>query len=221
MEVPLGRSAGNWLEVKESVACLEPGAVGAHSSTTGSNRKAGHTAEHVPADLHELVVACAAHLLVQTGKAKSLDAARQRVEDCLASGEPRAKWDKMLVAQDADLAAFNKKLAKTHAAAVVVELKAPREGYVADCDALILGEVVRELGGGRLTKESVLDYDVGVDRIVKPGESIRAGGVLARIHAADTKQGEEACARLKSAFKISAQAPATSPLIEEVIEAPR
>src|SRR5947208_16672533 len=31
----------------------------------------------------ELVVACAAHLLVQTGKATSLDAASQQAEECL------------------------------------------------------------------------------------------------------------------------------------------
>src|SRR5689334_3805384 len=52
MDVPLGRAAGNWLEVKESVACLE--------SAKESE------------DLRELVLACAAHLLVQTGQARSL-----------------------------------------------------------------------------------------------------------------------------------------------------
>ena len=200
MDIPLGRSAGNWLEVKESVACLEGGT------------------ESAPSDLKELVVACAAHLLVQTGKATSLDAARQKVEDCLASGEPRAKWNEMLVAQDADLAAFNKKRALDHTAPVVLELKASKAGYVADCDARILGEVVRELGGGRLTKESVLNYDVGVDAIAKPGEQVRTGGILARIHAADMAQANKASAGLKAAFKISARPPAARPLIEDSIE---
>ena len=87
------------------------------------------------------------------------------------SGAPRKKWDEMLVAQGADLNAFNKKLALDHTAPVVVELKAEKSGFVSRCDARIIGEVIRDLGGGRLTKESGINYDVGIDRIAKPGEA--------------------------------------------------
>jgi thymidine phosphorylase len=220
MDIPLGRAAGNWLEVKESVACLEKGKPRTHAADPNSSRKAKHQAEGSPADLHELVVACAAHLLVQTGKASSLEAARQVAEDCLASGKPRAKWNEMLIAQGADLAALEKKLAREHTAPVVVELKAHSSGYVADCDARILGEVVRELGGGRLTKDSVLNYDVGVDWIAKPGEPVHAGGVLARVHAGDKAQAGIACDRLKTAFAITAAPAPARPLIEGVIGMP-
>jgi pyrimidine-nucleoside phosphorylase len=196
MHTPLGRTAGNWLEVRESVECLE-------------NRG--------PKDLRELVLACAAHLLVQTGKAKTLDAALRRAADCLASGKPRQKWNEMLAAQGADLAAFNRKLAPDNTAPVVVELKASASGFVSRCDARVIGEVVRELGGGRFTKESAINYDVGVDALAKPGEPIRAGGVLTRIHAADPVQAEAAGARLEMAFEISSQPPALRPLIAEII----
>src|SRR5258708_2584364 len=50
MNTPLGRAAGNWLEVKESVDCLE---------------------NKGPNDLRQLVVDSAAHLLMQPRKAKS------------------------------------------------------------------------------------------------------------------------------------------------------
>ncbi len=62
MNTPLGRAAGNWLEVKESVDCLE---------------------NQGPDDLRQLVVDSAAHLLVQTRKTKSLAAARKLAENCL------------------------------------------------------------------------------------------------------------------------------------------
>jgi pyrimidine-nucleoside phosphorylase len=208
MDTPLGRTAGNWLEVKESVACLTP-------------EPASHAARELSLsapDLRDLTLACAAHLLVQTGKAKSLDAARRQAHDCLASGKPLAKWNEMLAAQGADLAAVNRKLVHDHTAPVVTELKAPSSGFVSRCDARILGEVIRELGGGRLTKESVLNYDVGVDKLVKPGEAVQAGSVLARIHAADQAQAEASCARLNAAFHISVQPPAARPLIAETIE---
>src|SRR5882757_6302912 len=74
MNTPLGRAAGNWLEVKESAECLD-----------GKG----------PADLLELVIDSAAHLLVQTRKAKSLVVARKLAGDCLNSGKPRKKWDEM------------------------------------------------------------------------------------------------------------------------------
>ena len=228
MHTPLGRSAGNWLEVKESVACLDPKSGGRASPRAQTSPEDGARGdarppeqEHVPTDLKELVLACAAHLLVQTGKAKTPDAARQQAENCLASGKPREKWDEMLAAQGADLAAFNRKLALDHTAQVVVELKAPTSGFVSRCDARILGEAIRDLGGGRFTKESGINYDVGVDALAKPGEATQAGDVLARIHAADRAQANTACARLKTAFGISAQPPAAQPLIAEVIELPK
>ena len=83
--------------------------------------------------------------------------------------------------------------------------------------ARIIGEVVRDLGSGRFTKESSINYDVGVDSLVKPGEPIEAGGVLARIHASDRVQAEAARIRIDSAFEISAQPPAVNPLIAGTI----
>jgi pyrimidine-nucleoside phosphorylase len=207
MDAPIGRAAGNWLEVKEAVACLEPNMAGTRST-------ASHSA---PDELRELVVTCAAHLLVQAGKVKSIDPARQRAEQCLDSGGPREKWNDMLAAQGADLAAFNRKLALDHTAPIVVELKASSGGFVSRCDARIIGEVVRDLGGGRVTKDSVINFDVGVDALAKPGESASAGSVLARVHAIDKSQAADACARLAPAFEISNQATTRIPLISEVL----
>jgi pyrimidine-nucleoside phosphorylase len=196
MNTPLGRAAGNWLEVKESVACLE---------------------NKGPDDLRSLVLECVAHLLEQTNKSDSLAMARQLAEDCLKSGEPRKKWDEMLVAQGADLDAFNRKLAQEFTAPVVVELKSEESGYIAKCDARIIGEVIRDLGGGRLAKDSQINYDVGVDQIAKPGERVEKAGVLCRVHAADSAQAKSAIAWLKTAFEISAKCPAKVPLVAETI----
>jgi pyrimidine-nucleoside phosphorylase len=196
MDAPLGRAAGNWLEVKESVECLEG---------------------RGPDDLRELVVACAAHLLVQAGKTKSVKVAEREAERCLASGVPRKKWDEMIAAQGADLAAFNNKLLLDHIAPVVLELKATRSGFVSRCDARILGEVIRDLGGGRVTQESVINYDVGVDRLVKPGEKVAIGSVIARIHASDQKEAREACARVKGAFQFAARRGRASGLVVATI----
>jgi pyrimidine-nucleoside phosphorylase len=199
MDSPLGRAAGNWLEVKESVLCLEG----------NSNIRDW--------DLLELVLSCAAHLLVQTGRAKNLDAALKQAEDCLASGAARKKWDEMLIAQGADLNEFNRKLALDHTAPVVLELKASTTGFVSRSDARILGEVIRDLGAGRLTKDSAINYDVGIDQLAKPDDKIQSSSVLARIHAKDSAQANTACERLKSAFEIS-EKPTVAKLIYEAIQ---
>jgi thymidine phosphorylase len=219
MDTPLGRVSGNWLEVKEAVACLEPmGKAG--RAGVGASRKSAWRAEDSPpyhlglGDLRGIVLACAAHLLVQTGRTKSLKAAHRQAEDCLDSGKARQKWDEMLAAQGADLDAFESRLRLEHTAPFVMELKARKEGYVSRCDARIIGEVVRDLGGGRVTKESVIDYDVGVDRLAKPGERVSAGSVLAQIHAMDKTQGEAARERLKSAFVLQNSKPRLQPLID-------
>lgn len=219
MDVPLGRVAGNWIEVKESVACLEPRSR-ARESADGSGAKgnsANSRSRLQTDDLRELVLACAAHLLLQTRKARDFAAALRRAQNCLDSGQPRKKWDEMLVAQGTDLDAFNRKLALDHSAPAVVELKADRSGFISKCDARIIGEVIRDLGGGRLMKESVIHYDVGVDGLAKPGEAIRAGDVLVRIHARSREQAEAARRRLRPAFEIAAKPGPRVRLIAEVI----
>lgn len=203
MDSPLGRAAGNWLEVKEAVECLE------NKASTREVNSQG---------LRELVLSCAAHLLVQTGKAKDVHSGRKQAEDCLASGAPRKKWDEVLIAQGADLDAFNRKLALDHTAIVVLELKAPSSGYLARCDARILGEVIRDLGAGRQTKDSAINYDVGIDQLAKPGEEVRSSATLARIHAANSAQANSARERLKEAFEIADKPPVQMNLIHGVIQ---
>jgi len=214
MNTPLGRAAGNWLEVKESVACLDC-RTGVAPVSNSKNNETGATP--VLHDLREVVLTCAAHLLFQTGKSKSFKAAHRQAEDCLDSGAPRQKWDEMLAAQGADLDAFRKKLALDHTAPVVVKLKANRGGFVSRCDARLIGEVIRDLGGGRLTKESVINSDVGLDQIAKPGEPVKSGDVLVRIHATNDSQAQSARSRLKSAFEIASRPVKLSPLISESV----
>jgi len=196
MNTPLGRSAGNWLEVKESVACLEG---------------------RGPEDLTHLVVECAVPLLVLTGLESNPDASRARATACLASGEPRRKWNELLAAQGADLDAFEQQLKLDHTAPVIVEMPAPRSGIVTRCDARIVGEAVRDLGGGRLTKETVIQPAVGLDRLAHPGDTVNAGVPLCRIHAATEESARRAQLQLTAAFEISDTLPAPRPRITALL----
>ena len=97
-------------------------------------------------------------------------------------------------------------------------MKAEKPGFVAKCNARLIGEVIRDLGGGRLTKESAINYDVGVDRIAKPGERVEKSEVLCRVHAVDSASVKAAITRLKTAFEISVKPPAKTPLVVEILQ---
>lgn len=197
MNTPLGRAAGNWLEVRESVDCLE-----------GKG----------PDDLRELTVECAAHLLVQTGKAENLESGRSAAAENLSNGAARKTWNEMLQAQGADREAFEAKLAREQPPGPMCELRSTQTGFVTRCDARILGETIRDLGGGRLKPGDTIHHDVGVDRLIKPGEEIQSGDVLARVHAVTQADADAAAERLKQAFDVSNDPVEPAPLIGEMVE---
>lgn len=196
MDVPLGRSAGNWLEVKESAACLE-----------GQG----------PEDLEELVTLFAGQLLRDTGRAASLDAGRVVAQQELRSGRPAGKFREMIAAQGGDLEAFQQKLEGRRHGAVVLEATAGRSGYIYDCDARAVGELVRDLGGGRLRKDSALDYEAGVDRLARPGERVARGDLIGRVHARDPQAANAAVERLARAVVIADAAPEVPRLVAAAI----
>ena len=173
MNTPLGRAAGNWLEVREAVECLE-----------GDG----------PADLREVTLGCAGQLVEGGGERAAAE---------LDSGRPREKFDELLAAQGADLAAFTEMLDDYSGAPVVWEYLSTVTGTVIRSDARLIGEAVRTLGGGRMTKESPIHHGVGVDRIAKPGGKLNAGEVLARVHARTPEEGDAALDRLVEAFEVS------------------
>ena len=58
----------------------------------------------------------------------------------------------------------------------------------------------RNLGGGRLAKDSIIQPEVGVDRLAKPGDSVREGDLLVRVHAMNTDGASRAIKALAEAF---------------------
>ena len=194
MDTPLGQAAGNWLEVRESVECL---------------------AGRGPGDLRELVVAFAAQLLLQTGRETSLPAALARASACLDSGQPLQKWETMLAAQGTDMPQYRELLARDSTADTVLELRAERAGYVARCDARIIGETIRDFGGGRLNKDTIIRPEVGVDHLAKPGQPVGKGSLIAKIHASDGETGAMMRQRIAAAFSLAeATLPSGSPIAE-------
>ena len=195
MNVPLGRAAGNLLEVREAVGCLE-----------GSG----------PADLEQLVVESAAHLLMLAGGTQNIESARSVAVESLRSRKPLAKWEQMLAAQGVDIESYHKQVTHQFAPAIV-EVRADRGGCVQHCDARVIGEVVRDLGGGRMQKDARINPLVGVDQIVKAGERVTHGSALCRVHAATTSDASVAAERVRLAFTVGEFASPRIGLVTDVI----
>jgi pyrimidine-nucleoside phosphorylase len=190
MEAPLGRAIGNALEVAEAVDALKGGG---------------------PKDLKELCLALAAHMLALAGKGK-LDECRALAGDALASGRALDVFLKMVEAQGGDASAIidTGLLPK---AAVVREVAAERDGFIARMDAEQCGIAAGMLGAGRDTLDSPIDFGAGIVLLKKPGEAARKGEAIAELHTSDEKKIKDAQAVFLSGIEYSDTKIKPAPLI--------
>ncbi len=146
MDTPLGFAAGNALEVLESIETL---------------RGAG------PADLEELVCIQGGILLHSTGLCESVDEGAFRIHDSLIDGGAMAIFEQMCIAQGVSPSSFESERALLNSLGLLdsdlntTEFTVPQPGWIADLDAMALGKVVLELGGGRLNLGDAIDPGVG------------------------------------------------------------
>ncbi|MFN7144673.1 MAG: thymidine phosphorylase, partial [Myxococcota bacterium] len=115
-----------------------------------------------PTDLRDLTVALAGHP----------DAAA-----VLASGRAYERFERMVHAHGGDLG----RLAASENVDVE-EVRAPRAGVLARCDAWEIGRAAFVLGAGRLKAEDPVHPGVGVTVFKKVGERVEAGQPLALLH---------------------------------------
>jgi len=155
MNQPLGRMAGNAVEVDESVAAL---------------------AGRGPDDLMIVTLELAAELLVLTQRAKSMDEAKVRLQGVIDSGAGLEKFREMVVAQGGNLDA-------PRPVAPATELPAPRGGFVCGMDTEALGRVIIELGGGRKKLGDALDHSTGFEMLVRLGDRVEPLEPLVRVFA--------------------------------------
>ena len=80
-----------------------------------------------------------------------------------------------------------------------------------------VGLVSMHLGGGRATKEDVIDLSVGVVLKKKVGDRVEKGESLGTIHASDSQRGAEAYSMLRDCFEFSAEPVKTPPFIKAIV----
>lgn len=145
-----------------------------------------------PKDLRELVLALAVEVSL---------AGRERLEGWLDGGAALAKFYELVEAQGGDSACLDE-FSRIHPAATVREIRSPNSGVVTRVDAETVGRAANALGAGRDRAEDAVNPAVGFDRIVKVGERVSSGEVIARVHADCQGDAEEAERRFLSGFSI-------------------
>ncbi len=198
MDQVLGSSAGNALEVLESVDYL-----------TGAAREPR---------LHEVTLALAASLLVQGGLAPDEDAARAAALEALDSGAAAERFARM-VAELGGPADFVERPADHLAAAPVVRPVAPeRAGTVTGMDCRAVGLVITGLGGNRATEADAIDPAVGLAELAPVGAQVGPDRPLAVVHARDEAGFAAAEAALRAAVRVGEAAPDEQPAVAGRIE---
>ena len=154
MNVPLGTSIGNSLEVLEAIDILK-------GRETDNN-------------LYDLCIELASNM-VSMGKGIELGDAIKEVVDSLNRGHAYEKFLELVSAQGG-------KIDSLKVSDKVKELKASKSGKIKSINALELGKLSMALGAGRTNKEEKIDYEVGIKLEKLVNESVKKGDVLARVY---------------------------------------
>ena len=160
MDEPLGMAVGNILEVKEAIDTLK-----------GNG----------PDDFVELIETLASHMLILGGAVKDFDEGLMRVRESIQSGKALDKFKQFVAAQGGDTKYIDHP-ELFEQADIIEEIRSEQDGFVGSIDAQEMGICSLILGGGRETKESVIDPTVGLVFSKKVADPVKKGDVLATIY---------------------------------------
>ncbi|HET7839231.1 MAG TPA: thymidine phosphorylase, partial [Rectinemataceae bacterium] len=197
MSEPLGFKVGNFLEVEESLDCLEG---------------------HGPADIMELSYRLGAWMLIAAGLEPDIKAGTQACERAIASGKAKELFLANVRSQGGDVDAMLA-LRGRHRAPAVLELKAPAVGFVAGIDAYKIGLAGVNLGVGRNKTTDPVFPDVGFVFERKTGDRVAAGDRICSVYARDQAALEAARPLVESALSYSPSKPERRPLVIKEISA--
>ncbi len=180
MESPLGNKTGNYLEVEETVECLQ-----------GNG----------PDDVMELTYALGSRMLVLGGKASSVEEGMSLCKNAVDSGKALEVFLENVREQGADpdslMANLGKRRSEYHA-----EFKVEKDGYVL-IDAYKIGISCIHLGVGRNKTSDAVDPDSGIIFAKKQGDFVKKGEVIMDVYARDKKSLDAGMAAISDAVAYS------------------
>jgi len=189
MNQPLGRKAGNAMEVAESIEVLSGGG---------------------PADLRDLCLELAAWMFFLGERVKSVEEGKKLSTDLIVSGHAREKFREIVGLQGGDVAVIDDPRRLAHARQTL-DATSPADGFIAATQCEQLGTACVVLGGGREKKEDAIDPAVGLEFHKRIGDAVTRGEPLCTLHYNAATRLGEAQRLVETAFTIEPERPKAIP----------
>ena len=180
MNQPLGKTAGLWCEVLESVECLQ-----------GNG----------PSDLMEVVYHLGSKALEIAGIKNPLKKLKSNIEN----GRALEKLHEMVFAHGGNLDGLNNPY--LHKPKFKKEILAQEEGFVTQMNTLQLGRAVVQLGGGRIHKGDKIDNSTGIRFHKKIGVMVEKEEPILEYFCSNQSKFEKGGNLLKNIFTIQPNKP--------------
>jgi pyrimidine-nucleoside phosphorylase len=184
MGQPLGRAAGNWIELVECVELLR-GARPAQSE-----------------DLRELSLILAGWMIHLGGEAGTPERGYARAEAAIADGSALNAFLCMVEAQGGDTSVFDVP-AKFHKPGATQVLEAWQTGFISEMDTTKIGWAVQRTGAGREKAGEPVDPHAGILFHSRRGARVQKGEPIATLYATTPVLLAEPIELLTGAIKFS------------------
>ena len=188
MGQPLGRTAGNWIEIAECMELLRG------EIPTGSE------------DLRELSLRLAGWMIHLGGKTETAEQGYWAATGALADGTALKIFLEMIRTQGGDLSVFED-LKASHKPGATRVLEAWQTGYIQTMDTMELGWAVQRLGAGREKAGEPVDPHAGIEFHAKRGAHVVKGQPFATLYATTQAMLSEPIERIQRAIAFGADPP--------------
>jgi len=191
MNEPLGYKVGNFLEIEESLDCLE-----------GKNSP----------DLMEVTLVLASEMLVLGGKAKDRNEGKKLCEEVIKNGKAKELFLKNIESQGGNAKQFLE-IRGNYRSSYKTEVKADKNGFISQINAWEIGKAGVLLGVGRDKTQDLVSPVAGIEFHKKSGEIVKKGEIIMTVYGKDASSLETAIPQIEKAVTYSNDPPKTRTLV--------
>ena len=178
MDQPLGKTAGMWCEINESIQALKGnGAI----------------------DLMDVVFELGNKLIIDSGLTDTRSKATEMQIQCIDSGNAYDKFEEMVFNQGGYIGKTSELNEPLFSKKVISE----KNGFIKLFDTTALGWAAVQMGCGRINKNDKLDNTAGIAFNAKVGDQVNKGDSIMQCFGSDKNKLDQAYSQLKETFQIA------------------